>query len=204
MRKFKNKKKLTTVAVAFLLTFVVGAAFAFTPGMLDIEGAVNIFIPEGYVIWKSADVGTDSGPGKGTSHYAEQTANIVARPLGLNNQRIEWTVIFYGIDPDEKFAIAELTATAINESTVFDAEITDVRVTLDPTDAANFGLTLSESPFSAGELGVGDIITMNNGTAEASFELMWDGTVPAGFTVPATPGYALATTVTIEFDYDPV
>jgi hypothetical protein len=45
----KKKKRLGMSAVAFLLMFVVGAAFAFTPGALDIQGTVSFEYD--YVVW---------------------------------------------------------------------------------------------------------------------------------------------------------
>ena len=54
MKKFKNRKKLTALTLAFMLTFLVATAFAFQPGALDIEGTANVTPPpELYVVWSN-------------------------------------------------------------------------------------------------------------------------------------------------------
>jgi hypothetical protein len=50
MSKMRQRKRLSIAALAFLLVFLAGAAFAFVPGMLDVVGRVGI--REGdYVRW---------------------------------------------------------------------------------------------------------------------------------------------------------
>ncbi|MCL1877515.1 MAG: hypothetical protein FWF80_01520, partial [Defluviitaleaceae bacterium] len=50
MSKVKNRKRLSLLAIVFLLAFLAAAAFAFLPGMLDVVGRVGI--REGdYVQW---------------------------------------------------------------------------------------------------------------------------------------------------------
>jgi hypothetical protein len=53
MSKMKQRKRLTALALVFLLVFLTGAAFAFVPGMLDIVGQVGIEEAD-YVIWSMA------------------------------------------------------------------------------------------------------------------------------------------------------
>jgi hypothetical protein len=52
MTKLKMRKRLTILVLAFMLTFTVGAAFAFAPGNLDIVATINLAGPDdAYVIW---------------------------------------------------------------------------------------------------------------------------------------------------------
>jgi hypothetical protein len=50
MNKFKQRKRLALLGLAFLLVLLAGAAFAFLPGMLDVVGRVGIREGE-YVRW---------------------------------------------------------------------------------------------------------------------------------------------------------
>lgn len=50
MSKMRQRKRLSIAALAFLLVFLAGAAFAFMPGMLDVVGRVGIR-DDDYVRW---------------------------------------------------------------------------------------------------------------------------------------------------------
>ena len=203
MQKLKNKKRLTTLVVVFMLVFVVGAAFAFDPGILDVRGTVNVAAPdELYVVWDEADTGVDFAA-FGFSWRAESDATIVdAR--GRTDQRIEWVVTFAAPDDDVPNALdpseAVLTAFARNDSLLLDADITAGSVTWTTPPPAGFGLThtVDDTAF-LGTLTPGAL----SGPLEVKLE--WDGTFPAGFFDNADPGDELPVAVLlVTFDYAPV
>ena len=52
MQKMKNRKRLVTLVLTFLLTFVVGAAFALADGVLTFTGNIHVAAPQDlYVSW---------------------------------------------------------------------------------------------------------------------------------------------------------
>jgi hypothetical protein len=53
MSKMKHRKRLTIITVVFMLVFLIGATFAFTPGTLAIAGVANVnFEPDELnVVW---------------------------------------------------------------------------------------------------------------------------------------------------------
>jgi hypothetical protein len=53
MARYKNKKKLTTLTLLLLLTFLVGAAFAATPGALQVAGVIGVGDPQLRVRWET-------------------------------------------------------------------------------------------------------------------------------------------------------
>jgi len=145
MQNMRNKKRLSTLVLAFLLVFVVGAAFAFAPGHLDIHGNINLQA-EGYVVWYST-VGTvednasfpllptppPSPPGGlvgitplGTPIGSAQFAEIVDRALpgpNTTSQRIVWDIYFANVGSvpglgGATFHRARLTAQARNQGNV--------------------------------------------------------------------------------------
>ena len=46
MTRLKGKKRLTTLVVAFMMVFIVGAAFAATPGNLHLDGTARVYITD--------------------------------------------------------------------------------------------------------------------------------------------------------------
>jgi hypothetical protein len=109
MRNYKNRKRMASIAIAFLLTFVMGAAFAFAPGMLEIGGQIGIAPGELCVIW--TDGGTTS---QSTTTVA--STNISRRTSGVGgaNHRLEWAIGFV----DGQTGTVTLTATATNNGSV--------------------------------------------------------------------------------------
>jgi len=208
MQKLKNRKRLTALAIAFMLVFMTGAAFAFSPGALDVVGTVNIAAPdELYVVWETADTGTSLGgiqPWGFSWGVIDSTATI-GNARGRTDQRITWTITFEA--PDEGWDIfvgnaeAALTATATNNSVSTDALISAATVTWSPANAPTlfgFDLDIDQAAFT-GVLDAGDA------TGDLVILLDWDGTFPAGFFDGETPGDPVfAATLTIEFEYDPV
>lgn len=195
----RNKNKLVNTLVgAFAVIFFAGVAFAFAPGIIDINGTVNIATPE-YVTWTNVEAGpgltfvnpNDPDP-EGWEYGATHTAQIVDE-RGRTNQRIEWDIYF----TEEGFA--DITATATNESALHSAIISNLNYGwLDvPFDAAEFGLDLAVVTTSF----VGTVLTPE-ATATVSLSVEWDGTVPDWFVIDEDEGFELATTFFIEFDYE--
>ena len=189
----RNRNKLVNkLVIAFMFIFLIGAAFAFAPGILDVTGTVNIAIPD-YVTWTNVE----AGPGfelitpLGWEFGATHTAEIVdARER--TNQRIEWTINF----SEEGFA--DITATATNESALHSAVITDLTYGWTDDDIADdFGLTV-------------DVITTSfvgltlapESSAAVTLSVEWDGTIPLGFEGSDTDEYTFINTFFIEFDYE--
>lgn len=211
MQNIRNKKRLTGLVLAFLLVFVVGSAFAFTPGFLDIIGRVNLQT-EGYVVWYSvANTQMDNplapiippgppppGPGTfGTPIGSLQFAQIVNRTApapNLTNQRIEWDMYFVTVGSVPGLGAAtehraRLTATARNLGSLT-AEIDTASVTWQtpagaPLDPSDFGLTvvIDQAMFSgaANQLAPGGV------SMPLQVDVLWDGTLPSGFGPGAIP-----------------
>jgi len=199
MRNSRNKKRLTSLVTAFMLTFVVGTAFAFAPGMLDIGTIINLSAQEDlYVVWSDVTGGPDfqllsSVTPAGWEIGARHTARIV-NERGRTNQRIEWTINF----SEEGFAA--ITATATNNSLqpviITGGNATWSNIAIPGLTAVDFGLMedVSISGFVGETLSPGDSTSM-------TVYVFWDGTVPAGFT--ASDDYAFAANLTVTFDYAP-
>ena len=196
MNKLKNRKRLTTVVIAFLLTFVVGAAFALNPGILEIRGTVNITAPGAlYVVWDSVDDGNPSGlisPLWGSFGTISSTASIV-NANGRTNQRIVWSIEFDEFDSGTG-AQAGITAIARNNATI-DALVstrTPVFTWSNPTLAADLGLTVDiDDMFFNGTILAGGTSMPLVAT------IIWDGSIPAS----ATPGQSFTLDLIIDIDY---
>ena len=164
--------------VAFLMVFVVGAAFAFVPGTLTIGGNISIEPVDAFVRWNSATVSTSPA-----AVTAVHTANIVDGG-GRADQNIEWEVTF------EQPGSAILTVTALNDHDVLSALLAAPSVTFDAAAAAAHGLTVSHNfaaligPLSNRPVGGSPTIS-----PEGTITVTWDGiTLPDGFdsTSPST------------------
>jgi len=194
MQKLKGKKRLSILSIVFALVFMVGAAFALTPGTLDIMGTVNLDA-ELYVVWYNVDpepippIAAAAFITDGSSHHT-----ILEDARGRTDQRIIWNVFF--VEPEDGEFMATLTATAMNNSTM-DAVITQAVANWDnPALAAEWGLDL----FVVSTAFVGTLLAGDESPA-LSVTVDWDGTFPATFT-PGTdelPTFPLA----IEFSYGP-
>jgi hypothetical protein len=116
MNKIKQRKRLALLSLVFLLVALTGAAFAFTPGMLDIVGQVGITEGE-YVRWTMAEEQYGSLPGRtigtpaasGVSHeninngifmsglspsVIVNEADFENDARGRTNQQVHWDVVF--------------------------------------------------------------------------------------------------------------
>ena len=188
----RNKNKLINkIVIVFTLVFAVGAAFAFAPGILDIQGSVNIAVPD-YVVWSDVIAGpgfeliTPAGFEIGATHTAE-----IVDARERTAQRIEWTINF------SEAGFAAITATATNQSLLHYALITDLTYGWeDDQIAADFGLT-----FDVLTTFVGETISPD-GFETVTIMVAWDGTIPAGFEGSDTDEYTLINTFFIEFDYE--
>ena len=188
MQKLKRRNRIATLITAFMLTFLIGAAFASTSGMLDIVGSVRISQMDLMVEWTTA---TAIAPLMTTDGDVVHSAAIDAafdRGDGRQNQRINWTISFTGEGH------ATLTAIATNTGEV-NAIIQSMDYSWGTFDADAWGIEVSDwASFMTfqGLIAPGE-------TRDIMIEVWWPGDVPAGFDFPAS-GYIEAT-FTVEFDY---
>ncbi|MCL2399120.1 MAG: hypothetical protein FWC91_05150 [Defluviitaleaceae bacterium] len=200
MHNLKNRKRLIGLVITFMLVFATGSAFAFTPGIIDIAGTVNITAPDNlYVVWENVVAGPDfefmpivpAGFEVGAIH----SAGIVSE-RGRTAQRIEWEMTFF----EEGFAA--ITASVRNHSfhpvIITGANAEWVNTALSGVSAADFGLMVD---LSTG--GFVNTVLPPNETTQMTAMVMWDGTIPAGFTFPTGGEDAFAASLAITFDYAP-
>ena len=188
MQKLKRRKRVTALITAFMLTFLIGAAFASTNGMLDIVGNVRISQMDLMVEW--TNVTEAPRPALITDGDVVHSANIDTVFLrdGRSSQRINWTITFTGEGEATIFAMAENTGAV-------PAVIQNMTYSWSGIDANAWGIAIDdwastmtfEGPIAPGE------------TRDLTLEAWWQGNVPAGFTFPPS-GYITAT-LTVEFDY---
>jgi len=112
MKNLKNKKRLGSISILLLLVFIVGAAFAYGQGQLDINGAVTFTPPDLLVEWIDPVLTNQDWDDEDET----MTAEIVEDDKG-NDTIIEWAFTF-----EEARGEATLTAMAENTGTM-DAEI---------------------------------------------------------------------------------
>lgn len=200
MQQLKNKKRLTALVLVFMLVFVVGAAFAFAPGVLDIDGRVHL--ASDYVVWY--DVSSTMPTPMGYPFGATQSADITTRLLdSRTDQRIVWRVYF------SEAGTAMLTATAFNNSNitvgiegasyswVFEGGFT----------AADFGLSVNVNDI----LFAGALPALTE-SMPVGVTVTWTGLMPDLYdtdldeVVGSVTGdtYLFAATLTVEFDYAPL
>ncbi|MCL2426110.1 MAG: hypothetical protein FWD05_07210 [Oscillospiraceae bacterium] len=150
MQKLKNRKRIAILLCVFMLTFIVGAAFAADQGELDIIGLAATS-PELRVIWTDTE----------TSLAAELSTH--AATIDSSEKLIEWAIGFI----EEGQAV--LTATATNVGLV-DAYIAAASITSsldDFVDVSGLSYVIDDSSF-LGPLLVGD-------DAELVVTMTWDG-----------------------------
>ncbi|MCL2610876.1 MAG: hypothetical protein FWE02_04265 [Defluviitaleaceae bacterium] len=204
MQNLKNKKRVTSLAVAFMLIFLTGTAFAVAQGTLDIVGTVNVGPIDLLVTWDEDYLAFEEG-------FTTQVVSIVD-VNGRPRQRIEWTVNFgesatnagslsqpFNIDFDDLEDMdhyAVLMIGAQNEST------TDVLITGATIDWQSSSLTPAalglDADFVEGSLAnfVGPL-SAGASTSLLNVAITWD---PATMTqVGEGPFQA---TFIIEFDYE--
>jgi len=99
MENLRNKRRLTSAVVVFLLTFVVGAAFALSAGVLEVEGIVRVS-PDLIVIWADGNI-TAPATESSDSPLVYTSHTVVAGDDGRPRQRIVWSIDFGTFtDPD--------------------------------------------------------------------------------------------------------
>ena len=198
MNNLKNKKRLTTAVVAFMMVFVVGAAFAFTDGgMLDITGTINLN-PDFYVVWADTTIIDPDG-------VLSEESIAVVNERGRTSQRIEIEVEFEGS------GTISIPLTAVNESPTTDAEIVSVSAIATTVNAAwlaEFGAAAAAGITNSITFG-GDFADMNGDIIPAdtdgnTYELTitFDASDLDDRFVVADHNAAL--TFVIEFEYEPV
>ena len=219
MQRLKNRKRLTALALVFMLTFLGAAAFAFAPGTLDIVGTVNVTaLDELYVVWHSVEYDWAAGavysdgfvfaPITDASIALGAYSSATFQQAGSDErtfQTILWTLNFDRADFDYYgYSLATLVAVARNNSTTFAAEITAEPSFSwsDPVLAAELGLTATDAVMLSGLNAASAPMTANGGLSEPlTVTVEWDGTIPA----TATPGQTFGPlTLTILVPYGPV
>ena len=193
MQKLRNKKKLTMLVTAFMLTLIVGSAFAFGPGQLGIAGFIGVYA-DLEIVWDSAVPSAD------TAAVTTNQAFIVAgtRP----GQGINWAI---GFNYDEATGpvSATLVATALNEGGV-PANI----IGLDFHYAPGPGFTAVVANSAA----IFPVHLAPGATFDFTVTVTWDGTtMPPAFTstldIPEVDAlledYGFLTHFAILFDYVP-
>lgn len=202
MKNLKNQKRTMNVAIAFLLTFLVGAAFAFAAGALEIEGNLNLTMLESgivrwvYVSYDSVDdedgglesvyVGTLPGgitlSQLGETHSVEvSNVEITTNDDGTRDQVITLDLHFRQ-DPYEMLggaAIARFTAVATNHSNDYDANVSA------PVPVFSFVGGYSEAEMGFGITTLEDNLTgtlLTGASGYVSFEISWTPTtLPSSF-----------------------
>lgn len=208
MKNSKNKKRLSYTIVAFLFTFLVGAAFAFADGVLDIHGTLRLTAPTDYVFWYAVNYGEDFLAPLGFSFSATQSASIVDRPgpgtLDRTNQRISWNMDFRFTPGMGDEFVAQITATARNAS-MHPAFIDGFTYEWDYIwDYDTHGFTFADFGF---EVFINPLLDNLSNQVLQPFtnntvvvEVQWDGTIPVGFETDLNI-YELVANLTVEFDY---
>jgi len=202
MKKLMLTKRLTALAIAFTMIFTVGTAFAFTAGILEINGTVNIVPPdELYVVWHSVDIGDGpilAGPLWGAIGVEQEVEFADAR--GRKNQVIVWSMTFDSESFEEAgdFALAAITALAFNNSNRNALVTIGTPVWSDPVLAAELGLTVIVDDRFFGS----NIIAPNGHTGSLYVEIEWGGAFPDNFTVDYDSGN-IVLTLSLELDYAP-
>ena len=171
----RDNKKLKATLMVLLLIFVLGAAFAFTPGRLTIGGAVNLEPDDLYVQWRTTSHTSTSG--------VRSELPVIEDANGRTNQHIRWEVTF------ENPGTASLSFQAQNLSQAFDALIGNLTVSPGALDiaivGADYGITLSGDyvDFNGAVVpmtGLSDVYTLN---------VHWDGRIPPGFDPDNNPAF---------------
>jgi hypothetical protein len=176
MRNQKQRKRMTALLMAFLLTFLAGAAFAFSPGQLTIGGTVNL--DPNYVVWNTAVTSVTSPAAIAVNPAQNQIVQtvVVEDARDRTDQHISWEISF------RTPGIARLDVTALNEHETLPAAVTlsvstPGEVTSTVLTSATYGLIVGGNfnqslpeTIAPGAVGLNRYITVE-----------WDGTIPPGF-----------------------
>jgi len=180
-----KRKRLSKLIWAFLLIFIAGAAFAFSPGRLTIGGTVNI--EPNYVIWNSATTTTVvSGSALGTTSNGITSTAEIQEARGRKAQNIEWEITF------SSPGTATLDVSALNEHESLPASVS-MNVIGTQINWNAFGLTVGGNYTLPPET-----IAPGNVGLHRYIDVTWDGHVPDGFNQDLdNPAF----TFTVTFDY---
>jgi hypothetical protein len=199
MNKFKNKKRLIGLAVAFAMIFAVGTAFALTTQTLDIQGTITIAAetPEMDVYWSDVEPAPQFAP---LFNYNFGNVENVAEVDAADDTLITWDLKFIG-DAGNGLQ-ATIIATARNRG-ADPVIITDVNVEFDAT------LAEFEFDYIIGDVDVPFVSNtplLPNATRDVAVGIDWFGETPDNFVIVENPyGYYEVTVggVTITFDVEP-
>ena len=172
MTNQKRRKRITVLALVFLLMFLAGAAFAFSPGQLTIGGTVNL--DPNYVVWHTATISTTSPSGLAVSPIVQ--AAVIEDARGRDDQHISWEINFGGP------GIARLDVAALNEHETLPAAVVlsvslPGEVTSTVLNSSEFGLTVGGNFDQM----LPEIIAPGAVGLERFVTVEWDGTIPPGF-----------------------
>jgi len=177
----RDNKKLKATLIALLLVFVLGAAFAFTPGRLTIGGAVNLEPDDLYLQWRTASTSSTEG--------VRSALPVIQEARDRNRQHISWEVTF------ESPGTASLNFEAQNHSQAFNALIGNLRISpsaLEVIAERDYGITFSGNfrgfdGTVVPRAGLSDVYTLN---------VHWNGRFPDGFDPNNNPA------IVFEISYD--
>ena len=208
MQKLKNKKRLTAAVIAFMLVFVMGAAFAISPGALQALGGIGIAHPNLHVIWIQSDPTPQTTPIASTSVAVHNRPGInwpagtvtpgqppITPTPGLNwNQRLYWAVGFIQAGTVRLEAMAENVGTlpamvdrpmapSIGGTAWF------MNAMLPAGTPNPFSLVVTQPIIGPGTTGTPTAgnwpVRLEPGeTVEVHFYLNWDGVVPGWTVIP--------------------
>ena len=188
MNNLRNMRRMRMAAILLALVFLAGAAFAFTPGTLTINGRVNIVQAASYVRW------TNVTPS--SLWVSGGTGNIsVYGARGRTDQVLSFEVTFHA--PGSGWV--QLEAFAFNDSPTLAASLAAPVVTYDAAAAAAHGITVMPDFWW---MTWGNIPPMSLSNPGWIF-ISWDGTLPAGFNSDAA-GTNPVLTIEVSLDYTAV
>jgi hypothetical protein len=189
MERLKNRKKLTALVLVFLLVFLAGAAFAATPGVLQVAGGIGVGDPQLRVRWFEIDIYENTPLPHASTNIARivDWMSIVGQPPrgdAIVNDRIEWAIGFNGE------GTVTLNARAENYGTLPALVHAPGTITWDDPDSAFFEMftithTLTGTTGTATG-GTWPVVLQPNQTKDVRVTVTWNGDLPVGgFSNPA-------------------
>lgn len=178
MQKMKHKKHLTALAFVCCVTLLVGAAFAFGPGRLGIEGTAIVHpVDRLNVDWEHVN--------------AYGVSSTTSSAFLVDSKQISWTMEFASGPAIHQ---AVLTASAVNTGEL-SAYITTVGAFWVSGSVADLGLSfeLDTNPVWGSRGFIGDLPVGHEAPLEV--RVSWDGRSPAL--------HATSAALRIEFSYIP-
>ena len=186
MNNLRNMRRMRMLAFLFALVFVTGAAFAFTPGTLTINGRVNIVQAASYVRWTSPSALWVSGGTGNVSVYGAR---------GRTDQVLSFEVTFNA--PGSGWV--QLEVVAVNDNPTLAAVLGTPVVTYNAAVAAAHGITVMPDLWWMTWGNIAPLSTSNPGW----IFINWDGTLPPGFNSDAV-GTNPVLTIEVSMNYTAV